>query len=256
MDLRRLEHFLAVADHGTVTAAALALHVAQPALSQSIKSLERDLGVELFERRGRRLALTPDGKALLDPARRVLADLAAARAAVAGVIGLSAGRLDVAVHDGLAAGLAGPLAAFHRRHSAVPVRVHTGRDEDEIVRYVVDGRCELGIGYLPVRHPGLAVRELGTQELLLALPPGVAEADEPQVRCGHPDAVVPLVLAGGGPTLVSARQAVAAERGGATIRKDHMRPFGLLHRPGQLSPAARRLTRIIYGPDGIRSLSS
>jgi DNA-binding transcriptional LysR family regulator len=149
MDLRRLEYFLAVVEHGRVTVAANELHVAQPSLSQAIRALERELGAELFVRNGRGLTPTPAGLALVEPARRVLRDLAAAKAAVGDVIELAAGRLDIAAHDRLGYDpLAPVLAAFHRRHGGVPVRLHEPRTEDELVRMLVDGRCELALAYL------------------------------------------------------------------------------------------------------------
>src|SRR6185369_4288711 len=132
MDLRRLEYFLAVVEHGRVTSAAAALHVAQPSLSQAIRALERDLGVELFRRDGRGLTPTEAGRALIEPARQVLTDLSQARGAVENVVDLSAGWLEVAARDLLCVDpLVEVLAAFHRRHAGVPVRVHEPQDEDE-----------------------------------------------------------------------------------------------------------------------------
>ena len=61
MDLRQLRYALAVVDEGTFTAAATACYVAQPSLSQAVASLERELGVALFERLGRRVELTAAG---------------------------------------------------------------------------------------------------------------------------------------------------------------------------------------------------
>ncbi|SKB73532.1 DNA-binding transcriptional regulator, LysR family [Arthrobacter sp. 31Cvi3.1E] len=71
MNLRRLHYFLAVVDHGTVTGAAENLHMAQPALSRQIKTLERELKLELFEPQGSRLVLTAAGRAIVPPARRL-----------------------------------------------------------------------------------------------------------------------------------------------------------------------------------------
>jgi len=82
IDERRLRYFLAIVDEGGVTAPAVALHVAQPSLSQALRSLERELGAELFVRVGRGLALTSAGRALIGPARQVLLTIEAARAAV------------------------------------------------------------------------------------------------------------------------------------------------------------------------------
>ncbi|GAA3440471.1 hypothetical protein BJ998_008724 [Kutzneria kofuensis] len=64
MDARQLEYFLAVVDHGGMGRAAAALHVAQPSLSQALRTLERDLGQPLFHRIGRRLVLNDAGLAV------------------------------------------------------------------------------------------------------------------------------------------------------------------------------------------------
>ncbi|HEY7049566.1 MAG TPA: LysR family transcriptional regulator [Jatrophihabitantaceae bacterium] len=74
---RQLEYFQAVARELHFTRAARALHIAQPALSQQIRKLERQLGVDLFERNNHRVQLTPAGSALLAHAERILSDLAA-----------------------------------------------------------------------------------------------------------------------------------------------------------------------------------
>jgi len=172
MDLRRLEYFLAVVQHGQVTSAASALRVAQPSLSQAIKALERDLGVQLFTREGRTLRPTRAGRALVEPARRVLGDLDTARAAVADVVELAAGWLDIATHDLLGRDpLVAAIATFHEKYAGIPVRVHSPRDEDELIRLLADGRCELGLAYLPVPDAGLTVRPLGSQEIWVVLPP-------------------------------------------------------------------------------------
>lgn len=72
MDLRHLRYFVAAAEHGNVSRAAIALHVSQPALSRQIHDLEAELGLKLFERAGRGLRLTGAGVDLLGHARRAL----------------------------------------------------------------------------------------------------------------------------------------------------------------------------------------
>ncbi|MDO2356285.1 LysR substrate-binding domain-containing protein [Mycobacterium avium] len=72
-DLRRLEQFVGVAEAGSFTAAAAHLHLSQQALSSSVSQLEKDLGVALFTRTGRRITLTVAGRALLTEARPLLA---------------------------------------------------------------------------------------------------------------------------------------------------------------------------------------
>jgi DNA-binding transcriptional LysR family regulator len=72
MDLRHLRTFVAVADRGTVSKAAVDLHTAQPALSRQISELEHELGLKLFDRIGRRLVITAEGEQLLASCRGVL----------------------------------------------------------------------------------------------------------------------------------------------------------------------------------------
>jgi DNA-binding transcriptional LysR family regulator len=72
MDLKRLRTFVAVAEHGTVSKAALRLHTAQPALSRQIIDLEKELGIALFDRIGRRLRLTGEGERFLRSCRTLL----------------------------------------------------------------------------------------------------------------------------------------------------------------------------------------
>jgi DNA-binding transcriptional LysR family regulator len=248
-----------VVDHGGVTPAAAAVHVAQPSLSQAIRGLERELGVELFRRDGRGLTLTAAGEALVAPARQVLASLAAARTVIDDVVGLTAGWLDLAAHDLLAVDpVAAVLALFHDRHPGVAVRLYSPRDEDEMIRLVLDGHCELALTYLPISSSGLLVRELGRQEVWVALPPGgsasstdplpvgaldglplVASVEgheavrvavrsslraaavrmRPAVVSRHRESVVPLVLAGAGVAFVNRWYAREAARRGAVVRR-------------------------------------
>src|SRR5499427_7540775 len=79
MDLRRLRTFVAVAELGTVSKAALHLRIGQPALSRQIADLQQELGLRLFDRVGRILVLTAQGEQLLADCRRVLTDLDAVR---------------------------------------------------------------------------------------------------------------------------------------------------------------------------------
>src|SRR2546430_343915 len=73
MDLDRLNLFLKIVDLGSMSEAARAVHLTQPALSRSLRQLEEEVGAELFDRRGRHLVLTAAGRALVPRARALLA---------------------------------------------------------------------------------------------------------------------------------------------------------------------------------------
>ncbi|KQI67388.1 hypothetical protein AN189_15690 [Loktanella sp. 3ANDIMAR09] len=95
--LRQIEYFVAVADHGAFGTAAEALAVSQPSLSKQLSTMEEELGVRLFERTSRRVALTPTGRAVLARARLILHEVRDFKAVARGAMGLFAGRLSIGV---------------------------------------------------------------------------------------------------------------------------------------------------------------
>lgn len=183
MDERRLRYFLAIADEGSVTKAASQLHIAQPSLSQSLQTLESELGARLFDRVGRRLALTSAGQALIGPARQALRSIEAARNAVGEVSALLAGTLEIAALPTLAVDpLAELVGRFRVRHPGVTVRVREAEGATATVTLVRDGGCELGLAHLPLPHQGLITEQLGVQELLFVLPPSTSLAAQSRPR--------------------------------------------------------------------------
>lgn len=172
MDLRQLEHFLAVAEHGSFTAAAREVMIVQSALSTSVRNLEQDLGTPLFERTTRRVLLTEAGRTLLPVARRVLAEAAAARDQVAAVAGLRAGQVAVGTLQTLTSvDLPAELAAFHRAHPGVRITVRDALVPD-LVAAVADG--ELDLAYVAPEDPlphGVQVFTEWQEELVLTTGP-------------------------------------------------------------------------------------
>ena len=173
MDVRQLEYFLAVVDHGGVNRAATALHLAQPSLSQALRSLERDLGSDLFHRIGRRVVLTGAGHALVEPAREAVRGLDLARSAVEAAQGLRRGRVDVATLPTQAiqplTDLVSGFTGLHPRMS-VSVRVAlTTRDAVDMVR---TGACELGVVATagPLPETEVRVWPLVRQDFVLLAP--------------------------------------------------------------------------------------
>ncbi|ROV59476.1 LysR family transcriptional regulator [Vibrio ponticus] len=93
MDSKHLKHFVTVAEFGHFTQAAKALHIAQPALSISIKKFEQQLGMTLFRRNERKVELTDEGKVLLKHAKRVLQQIDDAKLAMDELKGLEKGEV-------------------------------------------------------------------------------------------------------------------------------------------------------------------
>jgi DNA-binding transcriptional LysR family regulator len=170
MDVRQLAYFLAVVDHGGFSRAAEQLLIAQPSLSQTIKGLERELGVPLFHRIGRRVVLSEAGRELVGPARVVVRDLEAARAAVDDLRGVRSGRLDViAMPSPGIEPLTAMIAAYARAHPAVTVSVDAAFTPEEVAEAVRTGGAEIGIlgSERPFRSAEVEVRHLEQQPLVL-----------------------------------------------------------------------------------------
>jgi DNA-binding transcriptional LysR family regulator len=273
MDLRQLAYVVAVVDHGGFTRAAGEVHVAQPSLSQAVRALEHELGVELFHRVGRRVVLSAAGEALLEPARQALRSVDVARAAVAAVAGLEGGHLDLVALPTLAVDpTAALVGAFRAAHPDVVVRLAEPEDAVDVIAMVRDGRCEIGLADVADPGPDLVARPLVVQQYRAVCPPGVQIGRDDRVTivalAGLPlvttppgtstrqvlerafedagltprvaveteqrEALLPLVLAGAGTALLPAPLArEAANRGAAVFR---------------LTPGLSRAVRLVHRP--------
>lgn len=174
MERRQIQHFLAIVDHGSFTAAADVLYVSQPSLSHSIKALETDLGVLLFHRLARGVRLTPAGEVFVTPARRILHELEVARSQVQAVGDLVSGNLDLVALPGLLLDpLAGILGPFRERHPGVLVKVHHAESNAELHDAVSSGAAELGLSNDANEVNGqLTTCLVSEQEFKVLLPPG------------------------------------------------------------------------------------
>jgi DNA-binding transcriptional LysR family regulator len=182
MQMRQLEYVVAVAEEGTFTRAAERVHVAQPAISQQVAQLERELGERLFDRSDRRVLLTPAGEAFLPHARATLAAARAGRDAVGELKGVLAGRLVLGTIPSPPAELLERLGRFRERHPRVTVLLRTGNPE-QLSADVLAGALDLAlVGVSGPRH----VTGPGGQRL----PAALASADfahEPLVLAVTPD---------------------------------------------------------------------
>ena len=127
MEIRQFRHFIAVAAHGSFRRAASALHLSQPALSLSIKALETDLGLRLFDRLHDRVAPTAAGAALLRHAEEVIQRVDLVKEAARTLASPQAGTVSIGLGIGLApATIAGFLLRVSREFPRLIVRVRTG----------------------------------------------------------------------------------------------------------------------------------
>lgn len=273
MDLRQVSYVIAVVDQGSFTAAAASVPISQPALSQSIRSLERELGTPLFHRLGREVRLTAAGDAFVGPARAMLREATNARAAVADVAGLGAGHLDiVALPTLVAEPLVQLVGAFRRLHPGVTVRITEPEDSAAVVGLVRSGASELGLGEGPIAPGAVEVDVLLEQELLAVMPPDTPVSERRRlpvarlaalpllttpagtstrrlvdealrqagldpvvaVESDHREAIVPLVMAGAGAALLPEPLARQARALGAVTAR--------------LEPAVRRQVVLVRRP--------
>ncbi|MFG2590049.1 LysR family transcriptional regulator [Streptomyces sp. NPDC048438] len=143
MELRQLEHFVAVAEERHFTRAAERLAVSQSGLSASVRALEHELRTPLFSRTTRTVRLTEAGAALLVEAERTLAGARAARDAVDAVRGLLRGTLTLGVEQCVAGvSTARLLAAFHREHPHMEIRLRQ-EGTSSLLEGVAGGRLDL-----------------------------------------------------------------------------------------------------------------
>lgn len=153
MDLRHLRYFLAVADYGSVAAAARQLHIVQPAVSRQIRDLEEELGAMLFSRSAKGVELTAAGEQFALDARRLLIDMASARQRALRVAQGQAGSLRIGVSPNYSwhPTILSRIYAFRRAHPEIQLRIEpmlSGRQIEAMAAGELDG------GFMGWRNTG------------------------------------------------------------------------------------------------------
>jgi DNA-binding transcriptional LysR family regulator len=182
LSVRQLQVFATVARHMSFARAAEELHLSPPAVSMQVSDLEKTLDVPLFERTGRRIALTTAGEYFLVHARRLLANLKDAEDTIARLKGVQMGRLTVGVLSTAKYFVPRLLAGFLREHAGLDLKLEVGNRQalsDLLARNEVD----LAVMGTPPRELDLRV------EPFAAHPLGVIAAPE------HPLATLPHIPA-------------------------------------------------------------
>jgi len=166
MTLQQLQYVLAAIEHGSFSAAADALHMAQPSLSEQVRRLEAELGVALFQRVGRGLVLTEAGRALRPHAEAALAAAERARESVGAIRELRGGVAAFGTWGTARTYLGTDLVEdFRRSHPDVRVRI-VGQNSSETVEAIRAGALEAGLVVLPIDDRGLVVRPAMRDEIL------------------------------------------------------------------------------------------
>lgn len=275
MDRRQLEIFLAVVDYGSMSRAAVNLQVSQPSVSQTVRSLERKVRAPLFERKGSRLTLTAAGTKLVGPARQVLRDFEAASEAVAAIVDVKTGRLDITMPAILALTPGVPIISeYLKRYPNVYLFVADQTSASAAWDAVSDGTSEIGFT-TTLEDPSLKAVLLGTHTLMAVLPPGSPHDGEPMaleeiadhrwitgpalgfssrihvrremaarglqmrhsVRIAHRQSIPELILAGVGASLMITHDAEIVRSRGAVVRPTE--------------PEISRPFYLIHRPDGL-----
>jgi len=196
MDLKQLEYFVRVAELGSFTRAAMALDVAQPALSRQVRLLEVELRQNLLVRNGRGAVPTEAGRLLLEHGRGILHQVDRAREELGRVRGALAGRVAIGLPPSVARVLTVPLTRAFRQHlPEASLSISEGLSVT-MVDWLRTGRLDIAMLYNASPIEEIAITPLADEELLLvqARPPGLAEDPPPEPVALAEVAELPLVI--------------------------------------------------------------
>lgn len=239
MTLDDLKAFAAVAAERSFSRAARTLHRTQPAVSQAIRRLEDACGERLIERSSRDGSLTEAGILLLDYAQRTMRLVEEAATAVADLRDVKKGRVIVGANEAGVHTLLPLIASFHAVHPAVLVdvrRIHSRQMAQEVLLRTVD--CAV-LSFAPPDKDLLSV-PLGTDELVLLVPPGHALAKKKQITMEE-----------------MGRQAVIAHNDPSPLRDRVLRMYEKRHAPLNISmslPSLDGIKRAVESGMGVALL--
>lgn len=196
MDLKQLAYFVRVAELGSFTRAAMALDVAQPALSRQVRLLEVELRQNLLVRNGRGATPTEAGKLLLEHGRGILHQVERAREELGRVRGALAGRVAIGLPPSLARVLTVPLTrAFRAQLPEASISISEGLSVT-MQEWLATGRLDIAVLYNAQPAPEIEITPLQDEELLLVQPrpPGLPEDPPPGPIALRDVAALPLVI--------------------------------------------------------------
>lgn len=170
LNLDSLKVFLAVAEHSSFSEAGRKLHLSQPAVSQIIQGLERQLGLLLFIRQGRTVQMTEGGHVLVSMARELLTSSQRVEQTMLSLQGEVVGEMSVGCST--ASGkylLPGLIARFRKEYPQVKINVVIGSRES-IITKLIAGDISLGVSSKLIEHSDLEYREFFNDDVILIVP--------------------------------------------------------------------------------------
>ncbi|WP_309081649.1 LysR family transcriptional regulator [Zhihengliuella sp.] len=225
MEVQQARAFLAVAEHLHFGRAALSLHMAQPPLSRLVRRLEAQLGADLFERSTRHVALTPQGTALLEPARELVRLSESMAGIVRESLDGSTGRVALGFAGGSVNDLVGDLARDVRaRRPGIDLELHSAQFSHVGLERVLSGDLDLVLGRWDHLPPAVDSRLVATERLLVALPEGHRLAEHDAVRPADLAEEAWIVLPGGARGTLTNRMHTLALNAGFVPRKVQTAP--------------------------------
>ncbi len=179
MELRQLRYFVAIVDHGSLSRAALVLHVAQPALTQQLRQLEDELGVQLLHRSAQGVLSTDAGKLFYEHAQAILKQVADAAAAVVQSAERPSGSVTLGLPHSISNALALPLlTAVRQRYPEITLQL-TEELTGNLAEQLRAGRVNLAVLLDDGQLAGFATTPLVEEELRF-----ICRADAP-AAAGH-----------------------------------------------------------------------
>ncbi|MBN8507900.1 MAG: LysR family transcriptional regulator [Burkholderiales bacterium] len=172
VSFRQLRVFLEVAQTGSVTRAAEALHLTPPAVSMQIKEVEAQVGLKLFDRSGRTLTLSTAGEYFVVHAKRLLAALRDAENAMGRFKRLEHGTLTVGMVSTAKYFVPRLLALFHDEHPGIDVRLVVAANREALLARMDSGEVELSVMGRPPRELAARAEPFAAHPLVFVCPPG------------------------------------------------------------------------------------
>jgi DNA-binding transcriptional LysR family regulator len=173
---RQLRVFTEVARELSFARAAEALHLTPPAVTMQVKELETQLGLPLFERRGRQVTLTTSGEYFLVYARRLLATLKEADDAMARFKGAESGLLSVGLVSTAKYFVPQLLARFHDEHPGIEVKLSVCQNREQLVTLLQSGEVDLAVMGRPPKELATRAEPFAAHPQVFVVAPGHALA--------------------------------------------------------------------------------